>query len=485
MRAALAAALAAVLAAGCLGGLSTPPPPPPTVTAGGYMVFQADGETVVPADLPPGFGAGFSVSTVSTGFHGAEPNVGITPSGGVFASAYETIIRSEDGGRTWQGVHHMTIGQTFDPMLWADDATGRVFSVHIYPDKTCSTLIYSDNPDAASSSWTELPLHCPSPVVDHEKLATGPFAGPLTPVTGAGVLPYKSLVSMCYSKVTSTHCAMSLDGGLTFLQDVVVDESPGEVPNIPPGAPDACGGLNGHQTHAKDGTIYLPYGYDCRRGRLAVSTDGGLTWTRHDLAVDQEELDPEVAVDAAGTAYYLYRGSDQAMHLLRSHDRFQTWDGPFRASPPEVKGTVFAGLAAGSAGRIGVAYLGTPDSDAGPDHVPSGTQWNVYLGLSLDADAAAPTFATVRVNPADDPVQRGTICHDDACKDGNRNLLDFIDLTPGPDGRPWVSYADGCTSADCLAPGAAPSTSRDDTLSIAWVLEGPSLLAEKGRLSAP
>jgi hypothetical protein len=467
-------AVVALLAAGCLGFLEKPPPP--TVTESGAMVFRTDASRIEAVQLPPEY-EGMRFATVATGFPGAEPNIGVTAEGSVYVSAYERILRSRDGGRTWQVMHHMQLGQTFDPMLWVDRDAGRVFSTHIYPDKTCSTLIYSDNPDAAAPSWAELPLRCPSPVVDHQKLATGPLVGPLGV---AGGILYPNLLTLCYNKLSATHCAVSLDGGMTYLHDGQVDANGGQ-PSL--GGPRNCGGLNGHQTHALDGTIYVPYGFDCRRGRIAVSTDGGFTWTRRDLGVDQLELDPEVAVTTDGTAYYLYRGSDQAMHLLRSRDHFATWDGPFRASPPEVKGAVFAGLTAGSPGRIAFAYLGNTQSDAGPDDVPPGTAWNLYVGMSLDADAPAPTFVTQQVNPDGDPVQRGAICHTKACKEGNRNLLDFIDTSLGPDGRVWVSYTDGCTSPACLR-GETPDSvvSRSEAASVAWLLEGPSLLG--GRLSA-
>ncbi|MFO1532631.1 MAG: sialidase family protein [Thermoplasmatota archaeon] len=473
------AVLGLLVLAGCLDfGKSRPPPP--TTTSSGAMVFQADGETVVPVPLPAAFGSGMRVASVSTGFHGAEPNVGITAKGNVFVSAYESILRSTDEGGTWVEVHHMGLGQTFDPMLWVDVPTGRVYSIHIYPDKTCSTLIYSDDADVAQPTWREIPLRCPSLVVDHEKLATGPPAGALAPV--GGLMPFPRLVSLCYNKLSSTHCAMSLDGGLSYPMDNQVDATPG---GAAPGTPANCGGLNGHQTHGSDGTIYLPYGYDCRKGRLAVSTDGGVTWTRHAFDEAELELDPEVTVTPDGTAYYLYRGTDQAMHILRSTDRFASHDGPFRVSPPEVKGTVFAGLTSGSDGRIAVAYLGTTDTDAGPDDAGPATVWNLYAGMSLDAGAAAPTFVTVRVNPADDPVQRGAICHSKECKAGDRNLLDFIDLSVGPDGRFWASFADGCTSAACRTAGQRDAaTSRDDTATVAWLLDGPSLLKEKGHVTA-
>jgi hypothetical protein len=487
-----------LLAAGCLDLARPPPPEPSTTTLDGAMVFQAQGDRVVPVPLPEGFGPGLRVATVPTLFRGAEPNIGVTAGGNVYVSAYESILRSRDQGRTWQEAHRMSFGagQTYDPMLWVDVPTGRVTSTHIYPDKTCSTLVWAPDGDAESPAWNEQPLRCPSPLVDHQKVATGALVGPYAALGAAA--PFPRLLTMCYNKVATqdvlpglpgvsppagasgTRCAMSVDGGMSYVSDVEVDAAPG---GLLAGRPAPCGGLNGHQAHGPDGTIFVPYGYACRRGRVAVSTNGGTTWTRRDLGVDQLEVDPEVAVAVDGTAYYLYRGGDQALHLLRSRDTFASFDGPFRISPPEVKGTVFAGMAAGSAGRLAFAYLGTPDTSAGPDEANDTTAWNLYVGMSLDADSAAPTIVTVQANPPGDPVQRGSICHSKPCvgEPSNRNLLDFIDATVGPDGRFWVSYADGCTAA-CREPGATADDSRDDTTSVAWILEGPSLLAGRPRL---
>jgi hypothetical protein len=48
------------------------------------------------------------------------------------------------------------------------------------------------------------------------------------------------------------------------------------------------------------------------------------------------------------------------------------------------------------------------------------------------------------------------------CLDGARNLLDFIDVQIGGDGRAYVAYADGCEGT-C----ARPWESRGSTLKIA------------------
>jgi hypothetical protein len=323
------------------------PSQPPVVTTPDLFLHTADGDKAVAARVPAGQGV-IRFADIHTGFQGAEPNIGVTPSGAIFATAYETVLRSLDEGRSWQDVYKQRVGFTNDPMLWVDEETGRIFSPQQFPEGSCSSQVFSDDD---GDTWLEKPLTCGIPLVDHQKLASGPIAGPLGTV--APVAVYPRLVSYCYNKPdVGTYCAVSLDGGVTFSLDQLVDPASGSP--VPPvsGTPSACGGLNGHQRHGPEGEILLPYGYECRRTRLARSTDGGLTWERLDLGERNLELDPEVAATTDGTWYYLYRGSDERPYLLRSHDLFDTIEGPFAVAPAEIKGTMFLGLVAGADGRI-------------------------------------------------------------------------------------------------------------------------------------
>jgi hypothetical protein len=461
-----------LLLGGCLGfGESSSSTETAVVTqTGSTQAHRAEGDHAVAVAVPAVF-TGMKVSSAATNFRGAEPSIGITSKGAVVATAYEDIVRSLDGGKTWSVVHHVGLGESFDPFLYVDPATNQVFAIHINPVRVCNVLATSRDDGA---TWTELPMRCPVPDVDHQKLSTGPYPSALA--AAGSLAPYPQYTVLCYNLLGATHCAGSLDGGITYENDMVVDGTPvGD-----------CGGLNGHQLQAPDGSIYVPYGFNCGGARVAVSADGGLTWTRHDLKQAQLEIDPELARTPDGTMYYLYRGGDQLVHLLRSKDGFATTQGPFIVSPPGVRSTAFLGMAAGSDGRVSFSYLGTTDTDAGPDAAPSSARWSLYAGMTVDGEATAPTIVTARVSPQTDPVQLGSICDDKACKDGNRNLLDFIDMSRGPDGRFWIAYADGCTSDACKTPGQTnPQTSRDDTLSIAYMAEGPSLLADKGTLKGP
>lgn len=481
MRAAVAMMLALALVAGCAGRDGEAPVPstgevpgPSGITA---VAGQA-GANGTATQLPAEFLAGLRVDDVHLGVQGAEPNVGVTSSGAVFATAFETIMRSTDSGLSYGPVYSQQVGSTSDPMLWVDPWTDRIFSPQMFPILLCSSFIVSDDDGA---TWTEVPgVSCGLPVIDHQKVASGP------PPQGSVFTPgplYPNLVTYCYNKVTATHCAVSVDGGLRFVHDAVVDTSP-LAPSVD--TQFSCGGLNGHQHHAADGTIYVPYGFNCGQVFVGVSTDGGFSYTRRNLGVPNIGLDPEVASTPDGTAYLFSKSPEGFAYVLRSRDRFATYEGPFTVSPPEAKTTAFLGMTAGSDGRLAFGYLGTDDPAGVEDDVDATAVWHAYVTMTLDAGAPSPTFVTVRASG--DPVQRGSICMlnacqpddpDDADSPTNRNLLDFVDLHAGPDGRFFFAYADGCTSKGCLAPDGEPRDSRDSELVVARLAVGPSLQASR------
>jgi hypothetical protein len=93
MRTALAVMVVLALLAGCTGDPGTPPASEPTGAAGPTgltAVAGQAGENGTAAPLPAEFLAGFRVDDVHLGVQGAEPNVGVTSSGAIFATAFET-----------------------------------------------------------------------------------------------------------------------------------------------------------------------------------------------------------------------------------------------------------------------------------------------------------------------------------------------------------------------------------------------------------
>ena len=236
-----------------------------------------------------------------------------------------------------------------------------------------------------------------------------------------------------------------------------------------------CGGINGHPAPHPDGTMFVPMTLGCDGPAVGVSEDNGLTWTVRQGPTDfgAEEIDPDVTVTKGGVAYMLYRGSDHLQYLVRSSDKFQTWEGPWRVSPPGVTSTVFAGITSGDDDRIAMAYLATRDSDAEPSEAPAETVWHLMVTYSFDALAQSPTFVTTQVTTDADPVQKGCVWLNGG---GNpcRNMLDFIDMTSDADGRVFVAFTDGCAAC------ATDEDSRNRDAAIAVLDSGPSLYAAVG-----
>ena len=96
-------------------------------------------------------------------------------------------------------------------------------------------------------------------------------------------------------------------------------------------------------------------------------------------------------------------------------------------APPGVTGTGFPTVAAGSAGRVAVGYIGQSGNGS----------WNGYMSIMTDAFNDNPLITTVAVNAPDDPLDNTEDCGYRRCG----GFGDFIDLVIDLDGRPWIALA--------------------------------------------
>lgn len=420
---------------------------------------------------------------------GGEPNIGVTSSGAVFMTNGDNIERSLDHGRTWEVVHDFespnvpeTEDQfgTGDPMLWVDRDTDRVYLNHMYPSLTCSYLAWSDDD---GETWTDRPFYCGTGYpFDHQKIMTAPH-GPAA--TTALFEPtddqYPNVLYMCYNKLAlGTWCAMSHDGGMTVAYEAQL-------------APldKACGAINGHPAAFPDGSVAVAFGGFAGGGRcarpvtVAVTEDDGVTWQERKCAwgYKQAEIDPDITVTPDGTAYLLFRNTeDQLVYMLRSTDKFQTCD-VFRIAPEDHTINVFTVIQAGMDGHLAMAYLGTADPqdlNTQPSNARQGSVWHLYVTTSRNAGDEEPVFHTQRVTPDEDPVQIGCIWLSGGAGGPFqcRNLLDFIDMTIDDEGRLYVAITDGCTPRQgCTGtPQHASDQTRDRQNGVMIQAEGLSLL---------
>jgi hypothetical protein len=174
--------------------------------------------------------------------------------------------------------------------------------------------------------------------------------------------------------------------------------------------------------------------------RMAVSTDGGATWTQHavltgPVAAGYASIFPAAALDRAGNVYVAV-SDNSGILVLSSGDRGTTWRGPVRVDPPLGGATVFPWIAAGGDGGVVVGWLGS--RVAGVD-APDAS-WQVFAAESLNGAAPTPSYRVFTVS--DRIVHHKGICEQGiGCRSG-RELGDFFSVAVGPDGVGNFAWAD-------------------------------------------
>lgn len=326
-------------------------------------------------------------------------------------------------------------GQTtsLDPIGFTDPRTGRVFESQL-AGKT-SLMCYSDDDGA---TWAPSQGGGLSSGVDHQTVGGGAY-----PAGGVGPLPtssYPNSVYYCSQDIADANCAASHDGGVTF------------GPAVPMYSLLDCGGLHGHVKVAPDGTVYVPNKGCGGNQAVAVSEDGGTTWSvRKDPASTAGSSDPSVGIGANGTVYMGYQAADGTPRVAVSRDKGKTWtDDQNVGLAAGIHNVVFPSVVAGDDNRASFAYIGSTTAGNYQDATNFHGDWHLYVSTTYDGGR---TWVTVDTTPTD-PVQRGSICTGGTTCGQDRNLLDFMDTTVDSTGRVLVGYADGCTGA-CAAPGGA------------------------------
>jgi hypothetical protein len=326
-----------------------------------------------------------------------------------------------------------------DPILFTDRDTGRTFvSQELGLSPLGSTMEFTDNDDAPFTPSTG--SGAPSGI-DHQTVGGGPYHAPIP--TGVSPL-YQNGVWYCSQSIADAVCSISIDGGITF------------GPAVPMYSIADCSGLHGHIKIGRDGTAYIPNrgcGGDLpyhtgpnARQAVILSEDNGITWKIRKVTTSttMTDRDPSVAVADDGTLYFAYQAGDGHSRVAVSKDKGLTWirDTDIGASLG-IKNSLFHAAVAGDGDRASVAFFGT-ETGGGDYATPDfpGT-WYLYIATTFDGGL---TWVTQNATPGD-PVQRGGICGDGAC----RNLLDFFDATLDKQGRVVVGYDDGCISDNCIS----------------------------------
>ncbi|MEA3201126.1 MAG: hypothetical protein QOE90_2554 [Thermoplasmata archaeon] len=426
----------------------------------------------------------------------AEPTIGVAKDGAVFMTAEvpnpdcaacpalpyanfqmgPTLMKSSDKGQTWKDAFpKLPTGDSYklrswDPMMHVDPDTNRVFMDDIYP-LGCGFLSYSDDEGA---TWTHDPASCGNPNVnDHQTLGT---AKPHTlPTVG-----YPNLVYRCVNNLQFIGCAISVDGGLSFLPQVPVTEA----------MQAGCDAIVGHLESDGTGRVFLPL--TCGGVPTAAITEDDMqSWTLAPISKDAPStgLHVDLALDEAGNVYALWESKGLPAYSF-STDHGKTWSKAIMVQAPGVTAIKFNAIAAGAAGKVAFAYVGTTLPGGYKNPAPScgalpalpcdepaewkNATWNGYLGVMTDALSASPTLQTVTVNDPADPLSRG------ACGDRCHGMTDFLDVAIDHDGRPWAAFVDVCTQKCATDPSVLYDA---DVGAVGTLVSGPALRGEAGALT--
>jgi hypothetical protein len=348
-------------------------------------------------------------------------------------------MRSKDKGQTWTDTFpKLPTGdsyklRTWDPMLHIDHDTNRIFMDDIYP-LGCGFLSYSDD---GGATWSHDPASCGNPNVnDHQTVGT---AKPhMLPTVG-----YPNLVYRCVNNLAFIGCAISLNGGASFLPQVPVKEAQG------------CAAITGHIESDSKGRVFLPI--DCGGvPTVAITEDDMQSWTLVTISKDMPNtgLHVDLALDEADNVYAIWESKGLPAYAA-STDHGATWSKAVGVAAPGVTATKFNAIAAGAPGKVAFVYVGTTQPGGYKNPAPTcgavpalpcdepeawkNATWNAYLGVMENALAADPAIQTVTANDPADPLSRG------ACGDRCHGMTDFIDVVIDGEGRPWAAFVDVCT----------------------------------------
>lgn len=409
--------------------------------------------------------------------HGVgEPTLAIASDGSLFVAAYEAgvsdILRTRDGGLTWDDVTPYLPGgvapahpRSFDPMVYVDPTTDRVFDIDQQAAVGCYQISHSDD---LGDSWLGPFVGCVKPVVDHQTIVA---AKPRTLTT----VGYDNVVYVCYNIIATVECIRSLNGGISF--------APAGPINSPGVEADGtlCSSLTGHAAAAPDGTMYIPR-RACDDVYVIITRDDGTTWEVVQVAKEPGAIggtgtsgsDPAIAIDALGNAYYTYIALDGHAYLSTSSDAGLTWSTPVDVTRAGVTATNLPKIAVGDEGRVALVYYGTSIENGyeATDEEMLNATWHGYLAIITDALTDAPTVTTSRLNDAADPLVRGP-CGPGRCAGA---ILDFIDVEVDADGRAWAIFTDSCVDA-CAKPDGTWEQSNGGAGLLGTLETGPSLRA--------
>jgi hypothetical protein len=212
---------------------------------------------------------------------------------------------------------------------------------------------------------------------------------------------------------------------------------------------------------------------------MAVSTDGGLTFTDYPVYINPDPTVGyghqfvNVSVDKAGNVYSVYT-DDHHVYYSFSTDHGQTWSGPYLITT--TSGTqIFPWSTAGDAGKLDVVYYQTPYYDGvnTPDNYPDSAAWTVGFAQNLKATTPGSAWSRQTASPIN---HYGGVCESGVTCTGNRDLFDDFGVAASPTtGLASIIYSD-----DQYHPGSPNSSGCDPTTSNSGTCDHTAIATQTG-----
>jgi len=453
---------------------------------------------------------GLPTTPLSSARYG-EPTIWINRNGrGIISTFGPTVWTTTDNGATWSqpfDLGNNNEAGTSCPAGYDADSDGIVGPDNaFYTDNLCVGPVPSGSnpmagPASQNDSYTNTSAGAPGKNGANWK---GPnFAGGDVDRQWYAVDPRKAgVVYMSYHDLEGPNINLlkSTDGGVTFTCPALGITTPscpvtatqnGNNPNsdyISTGLGNTTGRPLIDPTDTN--RIYVPYldnvatasatapptatDPDLTRVHMAVSTDGGTTWSADTDPGGKPILDANAAfpydgkndnvlahlfntaaIDSRGNLYVLFSlrlghaadvggthfsGTTTHLYLISSQDRGLTWSSPVQVDQGGVRSNVFQWIVAGDPGRVAITWYGS----LADDFNDTSSQWSEMYAESTNALSPHPTFTQANISGLY-PMHNGDICQagiDCQVTGGNRDLSDFQMVTIDTCGHAHAVWTD-------------------------------------------
>jgi hypothetical protein len=170
---------------------------------------------------------------------------------------------------------------------------------------------------------------------------------------------------------------------------------------------------------------------------MAVSTNGGLTFTDHTVYVNPNnqvnygENFIAMAADSAGNLYEIY-SDGVSLYYSYSTDIGQTWHGPIQVNQAPSTWAIEPWATAGDPGKLDIVWYGTNGCGAGVtdvNHCAQSANWHVFFAQNLNVFSNPTGFAQAQVTGTN---HMGPVCLLGGGCQSYRGLFDDFGVTADP-----------------------------------------------------